>query len=117
MQVTCPNCRARYAVDPLAIGPLGRTVQCARCAHRWFETVTARQPDAPETAPDVVIRPSTRPPALPAVIEPKTSRQRSKVVLIGLALAAVVLAAGIFTFHEQIAEHLPDLWRSLFQPA
>ena len=39
MQVTCTNCRARYAVDPLAIGPSGRIVQCARCHDRWFQTV------------------------------------------------------------------------------
>ena len=39
MQVSCPNCRARYAVDPLAIGPTGRIVQCARCSDRWFQTV------------------------------------------------------------------------------
>ncbi|MGE4077741.1 MAG: MJ0042-type zinc finger domain-containing protein, partial [Reyranella sp.] len=31
MHVTCSNCGARYIVDPLAIGPTGRTVQCARC--------------------------------------------------------------------------------------
>jgi len=31
MILTCPNCRARYAVDPLKIGAAGRTVQCARC--------------------------------------------------------------------------------------
>ena len=37
MHVTCSNCGARYIVDPLAIGPTGRTVQCARCNHRWFE--------------------------------------------------------------------------------
>ena len=41
MQVTCPQCGARYAVDPAAIGPTGRTVQCVRCSHRWFETVKA----------------------------------------------------------------------------
>jgi predicted Zn finger-like uncharacterized protein len=41
MQVTCPNCGARYAVDPLAIGPVGRIVQCARCANRWLQTVAA----------------------------------------------------------------------------
>ncbi len=41
MQVTCPNCGARYAVDPLAIGPVGRIVQCARCTHRWLQTVAA----------------------------------------------------------------------------
>jgi predicted Zn finger-like uncharacterized protein len=49
MQVTCPNCRARYAVDPLAIGPSGRTVQCARCSERWFEMVKVEPP--PEVPP------------------------------------------------------------------
>lgn len=63
MQVTCPNCGARYAVDPLAIGPVGRIVQCARCANRWLQTVAAAAAQAaarqavdaamnsPETAP------------------------------------------------------------------
>ena len=50
MVVTCPNCRARYAVDPQKIGFAGRTVQCARCSHRWFETV--ERPPAP--APGIV---------------------------------------------------------------
>lgn len=44
MQVTCTNCRARYAVDPLAIGPSGRIVQCARCNDRWFQTVKLEPP-------------------------------------------------------------------------
>jgi predicted Zn finger-like uncharacterized protein len=48
MQVTCPNCRARYAVDPLAIGPSGRIVQCARCHDRWFQTVKL-EPTPPRT--------------------------------------------------------------------
>ncbi len=50
MQVTCPNCRARYAVDPLAIGPTGRIVQCARCSDRWFQTV--KLVPAPSGAPE-----------------------------------------------------------------
>ncbi len=49
MQVTCPSCRARYAVDPLAIGPAGRTVQCARCSERWFQTVKVEPPPAAPT--------------------------------------------------------------------
>ena len=52
MIVTCSNCAARYAVDPLAIGPAGRTVECARCHHRWFQRVevsagSARPGDPP----------------------------------------------------------------------
>ena len=68
MIVTCSNCAARYAVDPLAVGPGGRTVECARCHHRWFQRV-----EAPPLPPDLVIRPPS-PGAtaqLPAVIEPK----------------------------------------------
>jgi predicted Zn finger-like uncharacterized protein len=72
MQVVCPNCGARYAVDPLAIGPVGRIVQCARCSHRWLQTVAAAKADAardaveaamnsPETAPTGVL--SAQPPA------------------------------------------------------
>ena len=54
MVVTCPNCGSRYAVDPLAIGPAGRTVQCARCDHRWFHMVEGTAP-----LPDMVIRPTS----------------------------------------------------------
>jgi predicted Zn finger-like uncharacterized protein len=56
MVVTCPNCRARYAVDPQKIGLSGRTVQCARCSHRWFEKVE-RPPPAPVPAPAPEIAP------------------------------------------------------------
>lgn len=48
MQVICPNCGARYAVDPLAIGPVGRIVQCARCSHRWLQTVAAAKANEPK---------------------------------------------------------------------
>src|SRR5258708_7684714 len=52
MLVTCTNCAARYAVDPLAIGPSGRTVECARCHHRWFQRVEGPPPPpAPRPAP------------------------------------------------------------------
>ena len=79
MQVTCPNCGARYAVDPLAIGPVGRIVQCARCANRWLQTVAAAAAQAaarqavdaamnsPQTAPGsgavAVDAPSGSPPS------------------------------------------------------
>lgn len=109
MQVTCSSCRARYAVDPLAIGPNGRTVQCGRCGHRWFETV-AQHPSEP--VPDVVIRPSTHPPALPALIEPRENAAWTK-VLVGVVVVAVLLAAGVFAFRNQIATQLPLHWRTV----
>ncbi|HZP98984.1 MAG TPA: zinc-ribbon domain-containing protein [Reyranella sp.] len=176
MQVTCPNCRARYAVDPLAIGPSGRTVQCARCNERWFEVVkvqpapppspppvaapvekrepaddgkpagagvlswlkpkpkvkapkpepTAEPPkpaaaiadDAPPSVstpiPDVVIRPPTRGAMLPALIEPKTNR-RMNLVLWGALALLVLVGAGIFAFHDIIAQQLPPEWRTILR--
>ena len=74
MQISCPNCGARYTVDPVALGPAGRTVQCFRCNHRWFEAVEpARPPPVDEyvpeerPVPDFVIRPQTYGAALPAI--------------------------------------------------
>jgi len=63
MQVTCPNCGARYAVDPLAIGPVGRIVQCARCANRWLQTVAAAaaQAAARQAVDDAMKSPRTAP--------------------------------------------------------
>lgn len=37
MILTCPECKARYIVNPKALLPLGRTVRCAKCSHSWFE--------------------------------------------------------------------------------
>ena len=63
MQVTCPNCGARYAVDPLAIGPVGRIVQCARCSNRWLQTVAAAaaQAAARQVSDDALNPPQTPP--------------------------------------------------------
>ena len=98
MLVTCSNCAARYAVDPLAIGPGGRTVECARCHHRWFQRV-----EAPPPPPDLVIRPPT--PGvraqLPAVIEPKPDLGLSRVLAVAVVVV-VLLAAAAFAFRQEI---------------
>lgn len=113
MQVTCPNCRARYAVDPLAIGPSGRTVQCARCGHRWFETMRLSDnpaPPPPEPPPGEVPPVPGYTANLPAVIAPR--RRRSWGRWLGAALVAVVvaLAAG-YAYRDQLKASLPAEWR------
>lgn len=112
MHVTCSNCGARYIVDPLAIGPTGRTVQCARCNHRWFEragpTASAalrerfEQPepesqDAAERSHGVAQdqaqpQPSYRS-GLPALARPPVRRPRWPYLIAAAVLVAVTLGA------------------------
>lgn len=131
MVVTCPNCRARYAVDPLKIGPTGRTVQCARCSHRWFETIESPPPAAaaheiaaagtepapestapsesaaaPEPVPEMVIRPIAPGAALPVVIPPKHFPWRR--VAIAAVVALVLIGGVVFALRDKIAALLPN---------
>ena len=113
MQVTCPNCGARYAVDPLAIGPTGRTVQCARCSHRWYERpapLAAVAPPPPRPVPDFVIRPPTYNSGLPALATPPPKSQWGQWLSIG-GLAVVVLVIAAYAFRHEILEAMPARWR------
>jgi predicted Zn finger-like uncharacterized protein len=116
MQVTCPQCGARYAVDPSAIGPSGRTVQCARCSHRWFETVKAA-PAAPplpppdeRPVPDFVIRPQSHYSAgLPAISPPRRQVHWGRWIAAAAALILVVGGAA-FAWRDEIRDSLPPGW-------
>jgi predicted Zn finger-like uncharacterized protein len=118
MQVTCSSCGARYAVDPKAIGPAGRTVQCARCNHRWFEPAQAAPmppvdvapPESP--VPDVVIRPQTPGAGLPALTRPPPKSHRGR-WLAGAAVLLLVLGSAGFFWRHQILERLPPSWRPI----
>jgi predicted Zn finger-like uncharacterized protein len=119
MIVTCSNCRARYAVDPLAIGLTGRTVQCARCNHRWFQHV-----EGPLPTPDMVIRPqpTTSANALPVPVptppEPGWGRRLAIAAFILLLVAAAGAAAylhrdTLLGYADRLATYLPSELRSL----
>ncbi len=112
MQVTCPNCGARYAVDPLAIGPNGRTVQCVRCNHRWHERPAAPSVLAPPPVPDFVIRPPTYNSGLPALAPPPVTVHWGR-WLAGIAAVIVVLAVATYAFRHEIVAALPPEWREV----
>jgi predicted Zn finger-like uncharacterized protein len=97
MVVTCPNCRSRYAVDPLKIGPDGRTVECARCHHQWHQKV-----EGPPPPPELVIRPTTTGASLPAVIPPKPAFPWRRAVAVGVVVL-VLIAAVLFVFRAKLA--------------
>jgi predicted Zn finger-like uncharacterized protein len=121
MHVTCSNCGARYAVDATAIGPTGRTVQCVRCNHRWFqkiETAPAGEPpaaprvSAPSAAPDFVIRPPQAGSGLPALAPPPPRRSWGTWLSVVIGLVVLVGLAG-YAYREDIKARLPAEWRSL----
>ena len=119
MQVTCPQCGARYAVDPLAIGPTGRTVQCVRCSHRWFETVKAAPATSPlprpaeRPVPDFVIRPQTHYSAgLPAISPPRRTVHWGR-WMAALVVLVLVTGAATFAWRDEIRDRLPSGWSAL----
>ena len=38
MIISCSSCNSKYLVNSADLKPSGRTVQCARCGHNWFQT-------------------------------------------------------------------------------
>jgi len=116
MQVTCPNCRARYAVDPLAIGPSGRTVQCARCSHRWFETM--KLPADPALPPPTESLPESNGPqpsytaGLPAVIAPRAPFRWGRWIS-ALVAILIVVGAAAFAYRDELNNRLPSDWRTV----
>ena len=39
MLLSCSSCNSKYLVNSADLKPDGRTVQCAKCGHNWFQTV------------------------------------------------------------------------------
>ena len=40
MLVSCSSCNSKYLINSADLKPDGRTVQCAKCGHNWFQTAT-----------------------------------------------------------------------------
>ena len=39
MLISCTSCNSQYLVNSADLKPDGRSVQCAKCGHNWFQTV------------------------------------------------------------------------------
>ena len=37
MLISCSSCNSKYLVNSADLKPNGRTVQCAKCGHNWFQ--------------------------------------------------------------------------------
>ena len=118
MHVTCSNCGARYAVDATAIGPTGRTVQCVRCSHRWFQKIepvpAVASPAAPRApaVPDFVIRPPQSGAGLPALTTPPRKSRWGTWLAVVVGLVVLLGMAG-YAYRGEIKARLPAEWRTL----
>lgn len=48
MRITCPSCEASYDIKADALGASGRTVRCAECGTKWFESRKVADPESIE---------------------------------------------------------------------
>jgi predicted Zn finger-like uncharacterized protein len=64
MNLTCPNCSARFKISDGALGAKGRRVKCGKCEHRWHAM--------PEAAPEPAVVAAAPIPAapIPAALAP-----------------------------------------------
>lgn len=74
MLISCPNCSTNFSVPDKALGARGRTLKCAKCGHKWFQSAGEAEPDMgldldlsgpsftgepePEPAPEPIQRPT-----------------------------------------------------------
>ncbi|MGE5515590.1 MAG: DUF3426 domain-containing protein [Bacteroidota bacterium] len=45
MLISCPNCATNFSVPDKALQPSGRTLKCAKCGHKWFQSVQSASND------------------------------------------------------------------------
>ncbi len=114
MIVTCPSCNSRYAVDPSALGPGGRTVRCASCGHTWFCEAPADLPKSVDLPPPADAEPASAAPAdggRPAPLTVTAPRNRGGVgAAIGWLVFVIVVfgsAAGAIVARDRIVDWWP----------
>ncbi|HLB80727.1 MAG TPA: DUF3426 domain-containing protein [Dongiaceae bacterium] len=111
MILTCPACATRYLTDPAVLGPSGRMVRCAKCAHSWMQTPPADMPRRVDLPPPP---PPADPGArvnLPARLVPRAAQRfgTGSLLLAGIVLA--VALSGAYVARERIVAAWPQAER------
>lgn len=114
MIIDCPNCNAKFMINPSAIHGDGRVLKCGKCQHSWF----FKNPNAPEPSVSArieVVEPvhkvaSARP--VPRKAVKKTLWQR--ITVMHVAAACVILLLGFLgisfvAFKPALVSKMPSL--------
>jgi predicted Zn finger-like uncharacterized protein len=48
MLISCPSCTTSFSVPDKALGASGRTLKCAKCGHKWFQSPLPAEPEPVE---------------------------------------------------------------------
>ncbi len=109
MILTCPECASRYFVDDARVGPKGRTVRCASCAHSWrakrestpFDeaplALTPSSSFAPETPSADTAASAGRSTPLPKLIRAEAIEKKKSREAVAAGVAWAGLGAGFVT--------------------
>src|SRR5262245_57667036 len=127
MILTCPSCGTRYQCDSAQFAPPGRNVRCAKCAHVWFQSAAAPEPEVivdREPEPEPTVQPEA--PAIPApqpadtnvatlaetrpVRRPARRRSSSTAAQAVSWAALVFLAVFVGWATVQFRQPIADLW-------
>ena len=65
MFITCPNCNTRFSIPDGALGDKGRTLKCAKCGHKWFQSADTAADEEQQSAVTPATEPSKSEPSPP----------------------------------------------------
>jgi predicted Zn finger-like uncharacterized protein len=113
MILSCPDCSARFAIDPEKLEPDGRRVKCGKCAHVWYESPPEIVEDEPAPEPVAVtpLEPDEqspiRPRNLPTVHQARSGGRGARNAWIAVAVLLVAIGAALWFGRAPIATVYP----------
>ena len=98
MLISCSSCNSKYLVNSTDLKPDGRTVQCAKCGHNWFQIANIGDEELLNTsAPPSEKKIDKSNDNLPTNL-PSTYVKEKKYSILNSTLVVIVLVVIIISF-------------------